>query len=103
MILDDNFEGFLKQKIGNKTYARLSDDAKWAALSRWRDYIKPHYQGPNAPEDDFVDVGYYTVPVPGAPDNRSIGLQRGMLSLERSARENPNCLFVKLTLNAARR
>ncbi|EPS31105.1 hypothetical protein PDE_06060 [Penicillium oxalicum 114-2] len=82
VILDDNFEGFLKQKIGNKTYARLSDDAKWAALSRWRDYIKPHYQGPNAPEDDFVDVGYYTVPVPGAPDNRSIGLQREMLSLE---------------------
>ncbi|KAJ5483837.1 hypothetical protein N7539_006037 [Penicillium diatomitis] len=81
MALDHYFETFIRQKIGESKYSRLSDKAKWIAMSRWRDYIKPNFEGPDE-IDDFVDVGYGTIPIPGASDDLEAGLQNGVLNIK---------------------
>ncbi|KAF7717397.1 Uncharacterized protein PECH_006458 [Penicillium ucsense] len=81
MALDHHFETFIRQKIGESKYSHLSDKAKWIAMSRWQDYIKPNFEGPDE-IDDFVDVGYGTIPIPGASDDLEAGLQNGVLNIK---------------------
>lgn len=76
VILDEQFEAFLAQAVGEKTYWNLPQDARDVAMDRWRNYIKPNYSGP-LDYEGFADAGY-SIPLPGAASipgtHRSEGL-----------------------------
>ena len=81
VILDELFEKFLADKIGEETYKEIPLATRSFALHHWQDYVKPNYQGPPEPEE-FGDIGY-SIPFPGMPDKPNINLVGGILYMDR--------------------
>lgn len=81
VILDELFEKFLADKIGEDTYKEIPHATRSFALHHWQDYVKPNYQGPPDPEE-FEDIGY-SIPFPGIPDKPKINLVGSILYMDR--------------------
>ncbi|KAJ5988528.1 hypothetical protein N7481_003738 [Penicillium waksmanii] len=79
VMLDERFEAFLSNAVGETRYLGLPDSSKRHALLKWQNDIKPSYSGPE--KDEFLDAGY-TVPIPGVPDFPEKQIYQGMLHLE---------------------
>lgn len=79
-MLDERFEAFLSNKIGEKEYKKLPDSTKRVALQRWQTDIKTAYAGPE--DDEFLDGGYM-VPLPGVSDLPKKSIHQGMLHMSK--------------------
>lgn len=80
-MLDEGFENFLVETLGQRNYQRLPVATKRIAMKDWQDYVKPNHPG-QVDADGFNDPGYF-VPIPGIQDSPSVNLNGGLLYLER--------------------
>ncbi|CRG91300.1 hypothetical protein PISL3812_08348 [Talaromyces islandicus] len=81
MILDERFENFLEDLIGPKRFKKLSKRTKDSAHRYWQEVVKPNFVGKS--DDDF-DACERAVPLPGAKNDTSIGLEAGFLLMNES-------------------
>lgn len=80
-VLDNDFQKFLIESIGETSYNKMPDEAKRIPMQTWEKDIKPNYAGPED-TDDFADGGYI-VPVLGVADCPEKHIRNGMLYFER--------------------
>ncbi|KAJ5318738.1 actin-like ATPase domain-containing protein [Penicillium atrosanguineum] len=79
LLLDERFERFLMKKLGLETYQSLPIKSKEAALSFWRDMVKPTFGEES--DCDSLDVDHF-VPLPGAADQPDKNIDGGFVQLE---------------------
>lgn len=80
MILDERFEKFLEGKMGQAQFKKLSKKSRDSARRYWQETVKPTFIGRSVDEFENCD---WAVPLPGAKDNRSVGLEGGFLLMDR--------------------
>jgi hypothetical protein len=79
LLLDERFERFLMRKAGLENYQSLPMKSKEAALSFWRDMVKPTFG--EETDCDFLDVDHF-IPLPGAADQPDRNIDGGFVQLE---------------------
>lgn len=67
------------KKIGLETYQSLQIKSKEAALSFWRDMVKPTFREES--DCDFLDVDHF-IPLPGVTDQPDRNIDGGFVQLE---------------------
>ncbi|XHG06200.1 hypothetical protein AWENTII_009403 [Aspergillus wentii] len=85
MILDQTFQEFFEDEMGQGRYAELSVKSKEAVISYWRDRVKPYFTG--KVDDDFAEVDYF-IPVPGVTDDIPGVIEDGFFTLSREEVED---------------
>ncbi|KAJ5261133.1 Heat shock protein 70 family [Penicillium angulare] len=78
--LDNSFQKFLMETIGEMNYMSLSEESKRMAMHRWINDIKPYFAGQDD-DDGYLDGGYF-VPVAGVQDSPKMHIKNGMLHLD---------------------
>lgn len=86
LLLDERFERSLMKKVGLETYQSLPIKSKEAALSFWRDMVKPTFGEES--DCDFLDVDHF-IPLPGAADQPDRNIDGGFVQLEGSVWHGP--------------
>lgn len=81
VVLDELFEAYLRESMGEEAYQAMPDVNKRHALQRWQTDIKVSYSGPED-DHDCIDGGYM-VPIPGVPDLPEKQISQGMLYMEK--------------------
>ncbi|KAJ5347015.1 actin-like ATPase domain-containing protein [Penicillium brevicompactum] len=79
LLLDERFERVLMKKVGLQNYQSLPIKSKEAALSFWRDMVKPTFGEES--DCDFLDVDHF-VPLPGAADQPDKNIDGGFVQFE---------------------
>ncbi|KAJ5099054.1 hypothetical protein N7532_006055 [Penicillium argentinense] len=79
-MLDELFQEFLVEAIGERAYNKMPAANKRQIMERWRTDVKHAYSGPED-ANDYVDTGHM-IPVPGVPDVPGKNIMNGMLHME---------------------
>ncbi|KAJ5742565.1 actin-like ATPase domain-containing protein [Penicillium nucicola] len=79
ILLDERFERLLMKKVGLESYQSLPIKSKEAALSFWRDMVKPTFGEES--DCDFLDVDHF-IPLPGAADQPDKSIDGGFVQFE---------------------
>ncbi|KAJ5766687.1 actin-like ATPase domain-containing protein [Penicillium nucicola] len=79
LLLDERFERLLMKRVGLENYQSLPMKAKEAALSFWRDMVKPTFGEES--DCDFLDVDHF-IPLPGAADQSDKNIDGGFVQFE---------------------
>lgn len=85
LLLDERYERHLMKKIGQSEYQGLPAKSKEAALSFWRDMVKPNFGEES--DCDYLDVDHF-IPLPGVADQPDKNIEGGFVQLEGLAHHN---------------
>ncbi|KNG87612.1 hypothetical protein ANOM_003618 [Aspergillus nomiae NRRL 13137] len=83
ILLDAKFLALLRELFGDTEFRQIPCISMQAAMTYWRDTIKPNFMFEEDDNDEFQEIGHL-IPLPGVEDKPSIGLEAGFLALDRA-------------------